>query len=1054
MAISKVSFTNTPQAGDDNYTWNEDTLLQSNIYNSTTGFLTLDVMANDLGGKAKTLYSIDDGNGNALNPTDLLNGDNLVNGISAWELTASGNYARINSGKIELNLAPELGAGGIDSLGADDHFTDTFVYAIRLGNGTLSWAHVNIDIYGQNDIATISGTATGAVVEDTTITASGTLTVSDVDMGENELQPVAAGTAGDSGYGTFEVLANGQWTYTLDNASSVIQALPDGAILTDTLTVTSEDGTDTEVITITITGTNDVPTVAGALTAGAAEGDAAFTADLLAGASDVDTGETATLSVANVAYSVDGGAASATAPAGVSLSGATLTVDPSDAAFNHLAAGQTSRITVSYNVQDVHGATVAQTETITITGTNDVPTVASALADSVAEGDASFTADLLAGASDLDDGETATLSVVNATYSVDGGAASAIAPAGVSLSGVTLTVDPSDASFNHLGVGQSTTVVVSYDIEDAQGATVSQTETITITGTNDAPTVAAALTASATEGDPSFSVNLLSGVSDVDTGDTLGISDVTYSVNGGAASASAPAGLSLSGSSLTVDPTNAAFDPLNTGDHTTITISYTVDDGHGGSVAQTETITINGITDGPVGSSPIITAPDILYWTDNAGGIFSPINRISFQDADSATATVRVTLGMDDVVDSLVATSSSGVTIGGSGTSVMTLDGTIADINAFLYGGKVTWDPNGGSGQSGVLTVTIDDNGTLSGGNVVIETPINITSISPTFTGSGTGDSSNDFFSVNFTDIDTDPSGQPGGPSTDGNDVMTTSWSHQPLAGTAVVYNGGAVGTDTINIVMTPDQLAAALAVTADQDDLRAYFDGTPGGDTLGLSDSAWNADVTNFEVANIFLATGYGTGKVSINSFFDALPPLDATPDADTADDLVIGTAGSNVLSGGAGGAGGLNGDDVLVGLAGDDLLGGGSGSDLLLGGDGQDVLIGGIGADVLSGGRGGDTFFMTETLSIDAIIDYSFVEGDKLDLSALLDTNFGVGSNVADFARVTASGADLLVQVDVNGAVGGAVWTTVANLANYNTSSLDPVSLFFEGTNVTVTG
>ena len=200
-------------------------------------------------------------------------------------------------------------------------------------------------------------------------------------------------------------------------------------------------------------------------------------------------------------YAVDGGLASGTAPAGVSLSGSTLTVDPTDAAFNHLAVGEHTTIVVSYNVTDAQGATVAQTETITITGTNDAPVVASALTGTAAEGDSSFTKDLLTGATDPDHGETATLTVADVQYSVDGGLASGTAPAGVSLSGSTLTVDPTDAAFNHLAVGEHTTIVVSYNVTDAQGATVAQTETITITGTNDAPVVASALTGTAAEGD-------------------------------------------------------------------------------------------------------------------------------------------------------------------------------------------------------------------------------------------------------------------------------------------------------------------------------------------------------------------------------------------------------------------------------------------------------------------------------------------------------------------------------------------------------------------------
>src|SRR5204863_9428074 len=58
------------------------------------------------------------------------------------------------------------------------------------------------------------------------------------------------------------------------------------------------------------------PTVAAALTATAAEGDAAFAKDLLSGASDLDHLETASLTVANVTYTVDAGAPSGTAPAG------------------------------------------------------------------------------------------------------------------------------------------------------------------------------------------------------------------------------------------------------------------------------------------------------------------------------------------------------------------------------------------------------------------------------------------------------------------------------------------------------------------------------------------------------------------------------------------------------------------------------------------------------------------------------------------------------------------------------------------------------------------
>ncbi|UTW43351.1 VCBS domain-containing protein [bacterium SCSIO 12844] len=68
-------------------------------------------------------------------------------------------------------------------------------------------------------------------------------------------------------------------------------ALGDGDTLTDTITVTSDDGT-TQDITITITGTNDEPTIGGD-TSGSVTEDAAatLTTSGTLTISDTDTGE-------------------------------------------------------------------------------------------------------------------------------------------------------------------------------------------------------------------------------------------------------------------------------------------------------------------------------------------------------------------------------------------------------------------------------------------------------------------------------------------------------------------------------------------------------------------------------------------------------------------------------------------------------------------------------------------------------------------------------------------------------------------------------------------
>ncbi len=53
----------------------------------------------------------------------------------------------------------------------------------------------------------------------------------------------------------------GNWSYSALNSQNSIQSLAVGATLTDTLTVTSKDGTTRDVV-VTITGINDAPTVA------------------------------------------------------------------------------------------------------------------------------------------------------------------------------------------------------------------------------------------------------------------------------------------------------------------------------------------------------------------------------------------------------------------------------------------------------------------------------------------------------------------------------------------------------------------------------------------------------------------------------------------------------------------------------------------------------------------------------------------------------------------------------------------------------------------------
>jgi len=87
--------------------------------------------------------------------------------------------------------------------------------------------------------------------------ASGTLTVHDVDSGENHFQTPAS-LAGTYGSYTFNPTTGG-WGYTL--SQSLADPLTAGQVVHDHLIVTSFDGTATHDIDVTITGSNDNATI-------------------------------------------------------------------------------------------------------------------------------------------------------------------------------------------------------------------------------------------------------------------------------------------------------------------------------------------------------------------------------------------------------------------------------------------------------------------------------------------------------------------------------------------------------------------------------------------------------------------------------------------------------------------------------------------------------------------------------------------------------------------------------------------------------------------------
>ncbi|WP_202800053.1 VCBS domain-containing protein, partial [Sinorhizobium fredii] len=383
---SATSFTNTPQAQDDTYLWSEDQIFNLQNYNPVNNTIILDVMANDLGGKAKSLFSVEDGDGNPITADyELLAKDVGSTGASAWEKTLLGNWVRINNGKIEYRLSDGSGIPGagvdINTLSAGETIKDSFVYAIRLGNGTLSEANVSLTLTGANDAAAIGvdTAATGdRVVVEAGATgrgdpdASGTLSVSDVDAGEAVF---AAPAALDGVYGSFSFdPATGTWTYTLDNDRAATQALKQGQPVSDTLTVTSLDGTASHAIVVNIAGGNDAAAI---VVDAIAADDRSVSEAGVAGNGDPDA--SGTLSVSDV----DAGEAMFQAPA--SLDGVygsftfdpatgtwTYTLDNDRAATQSLKQGQPVSDTLTVTSLD---GTASHAIVVNITGGNDAAAI-------------------------------------------------------------------------------------------------------------------------------------------------------------------------------------------------------------------------------------------------------------------------------------------------------------------------------------------------------------------------------------------------------------------------------------------------------------------------------------------------------------------------------------------------------------------------------------------------------------------------------------------------------------------------------------------------------
>ena len=398
-------------------------------------------------------------------------------------------------------------AGAVNALAAGEHLSDSFTVMVDDGHGGQALQSVHIDITGTNDAPVITSAAqAGAVKEDATLIATGTVTSSDVDHGATALY--SGNSAGV--YGSFAVnAATGVWTYTLNNAAQQNLAQGENHSETFTVTVTDDKGaTATQAVVLSITGTNDAPVIGAQDLIGAVTEQVTPAGKLTDSGtisfSDVDLLDTHTVSAAAASSGTLGTlTASITADdSHVTGTGGAITWNYSvdNANVEYLAAGQTKIETFTVTLSDGSGGSVPSTVNVTINGTNDAPTITVPGTDAlgaVTEDARTLTlSDTgVIAFNDVDLTDTHTTTVTSLASNTLGGTLlmGAVVENAITAKGtVGWTYNVNNSATQYLAGGETATEKFNVTVSDSHGGTVTQVVAVTVTGTNDAPVISKA----------------------------------------------------------------------------------------------------------------------------------------------------------------------------------------------------------------------------------------------------------------------------------------------------------------------------------------------------------------------------------------------------------------------------------------------------------------------------------------------------------------------------------------------------------------------------------
>ncbi|OED54334.1 RTX toxin [Aliivibrio fischeri] len=528
--------------------------------------------------------------------TESATGDLILEDVDAldthiWTVEANSNddlgtFSVDANGKWTFNL--NTNSASVIALGVGETLEITYVVQVEDNHGGIDSQEVTITVTGSNDGPVISGTDTGAVVEDTVAEASGQLEATDADVNDTAIWSV---TDGAGVYGSLTVDATGKWTYVLDNTLTDTQAISNGEVKTETFEIVADDGnggTVTHTVTVEVTGTNDLPEITDtSVTTGAVEHRTteSATGDLIL--EDVDALDTHT-------WTVEANSHDDLGTFSVDANGKwTFNLNTNSANVIALGVGETLDITYVVQVEDNHGGIDSQEVTITVTGSNDGPVISgtdtgAVVEDTVAEASGQLEA------TDADVNDSATWSVtdgagVYGSLTVD------------STGKWTYVLDNTLTDTQAISNGEVKTETFEIVVDDGNGGTVTHTVTVEVTGTNDLPEIT---DTSVIAGVVTEETTLItSGDLFVDDVDTLDSHTWTLLSSNNDPYGSITVSTNPDGSGkweYTLNNTAAQVQALANGETHTVEYQVQVDDGQGGVTTETISIEITGTNDDPI----------------------------------------------------------------------------------------------------------------------------------------------------------------------------------------------------------------------------------------------------------------------------------------------------------------------------------------------------------------------------------------------------------------------------------------------------------------------